>query len=77
MPVFDAASYGKMILKLKMSTTVSNVLSDFVINLAAGWTAAAFILPMTTYKFKINVKLLMINITCAILCLMIAVILRS
>lgn len=54
-----------------------SVVSDLMVNLSAGWFGAAFILPMTTKKFKINWRLLTINILCGILALLAAVLFRS
>lgn len=53
-----------------------SVLSDLFVNLAAGWLGAALIVPMATTKFKVNLRLLIINILCGILSLVIAGLLR-
>ena len=54
-----------------------NSISDLLINLAAGWFGAAFILPMTIRKFKANIKILLINLSCGIITLLLAVLIRS
>lgn len=57
--------------------TLLSVASDLLVNLSAGWFGAAFILPMTTKKFQVNWRLLMINILCGILALLAAVLFRN
>jgi hypothetical protein len=54
-----------------------NSISDLLINLAAGWLGAAFILPMTVKKFKVNFWLLLLNIGCGIFAFVVSLILRS
>jgi len=51
-------------------------LSDILINLSAGWFGAAFILPMTIRKFKVNWRILTINIACGIFTYVTAMIIR-
>lgn len=54
-----------------------SALSELFINLSAGWFGAALILPMTTGKFRINWKLLMLNVISGMVALLGAVLLRS
>lgn len=52
-------------------------IADLFINLSAGWFGAAFILPMTVKKFRVNVQLLILDIACGIVSLLIAIFIRS
>lgn len=54
------------------------VLSDFLINLSAGWAGAAIIVsPLTKPVRKVNPFLLTTNITSAIVSLVVAYLLRK
>lgn len=56
---------------------ILTILSELFVNLAAGWFAAAFIIPITSKKPKnLNFWLLTINILFGIVCLVLAFLFR-
>jgi len=48
------------------------ILSDFLVNLAAGWIGAAIIFPIRIEEKKVKLILLTVNILCGIMCLIAA-----
>lgn len=59
-----------------MDKIALGILTEFLINLAAGWFGAAIILPIRSEKRKIKFLLLTVNLSCGILSLAVAYIIR-
>ncbi|MEK7518025.1 MAG: hypothetical protein AAB583_05770 [Patescibacteria group bacterium] len=59
-----------------MDRVALGILTEFLINLAAGWFGAAIVLPIRSEKRKIKFLLLTVNLSCGILSLVIAYIIR-
>jgi len=57
----------------KVDPFIFSLLSEFLVNLSAGWFAAAFVVPITTKRpRKVSIRLLTINIILSIVCLLAA-----
>ena len=59
-----------------MDKVALGIFAELLINLAAGWFGAAIILPIRSEKGKIKFLLLTVNLSCGILSLAVAYVIR-
>lgn len=69
---------GQNVYNLIMSSTWNQILSEFLINIAAGWFGAIFITPIySRTKAKIKLTLLIVNLVFVIFSLWVAYLARN